>query len=118
MAAGASEPVRKSRERSQNGGTGLYRPRIFIVLIAKLDHCYRDGLRDRRLSGYTRSNISMRRYCLTLELRNDSELIAEYVRLHYPHGRPPINESIRGGHSRHADLPFGHEVVHDHGRVR
>ncbi len=37
----------------------------------------------------------MKRYCLTLELRDDPELIAEYVRHHYPHGRPEINESIR-----------------------
>jgi L-rhamnose mutarotase len=37
----------------------------------------------------------MKRYCLTLELRNDPALIAEYVRQHYPHGRAEINESIR-----------------------
>lgn len=36
----------------------------------------------------------MRRYCLTVELRNTPELIADYFRFHYPHGRAEINQSI------------------------
>jgi len=37
----------------------------------------------------------MKRYCLTLDLRPDPTLIAEYVQHHHPHGRPEINDSIR-----------------------
>ena len=36
----------------------------------------------------------MRRFCFTLDLRPDLELIAEYVDLHR-HGRPEIHQSIR-----------------------
>ncbi len=36
----------------------------------------------------------MQRYCLTLNLRNDPDLIAEYIRLHRD-GRPAVNQSIR-----------------------
>lgn len=36
----------------------------------------------------------MQRFCFTLKLRPDSELIAEYVELHRD-GRPEIHQSIR-----------------------
>jgi L-rhamnose mutarotase len=36
----------------------------------------------------------MKRYCLTLNLRNDRALIAEYIEYH-KEGRPEINQSIR-----------------------
>jgi L-rhamnose mutarotase len=36
----------------------------------------------------------MQRYCFTLDLRSDPELIAEYIDLHRE-GRPEIHQSIR-----------------------
>jgi L-rhamnose mutarotase len=36
----------------------------------------------------------MKRYCLTLNLRNDAALIAEYIE-HHKEGRPAIHQSIR-----------------------
>jgi L-rhamnose mutarotase len=36
----------------------------------------------------------MQRYCLTLDLRSDPDLITEYIELHRE-GRPEINQSIR-----------------------
>ncbi len=36
----------------------------------------------------------MKRYCLTLNLRNDAALIAEYIE-HHKEGRPAIHKSIR-----------------------
>ena len=36
----------------------------------------------------------MKRYCFTLDLRKDAELIAEYIE-HHREGRPEIHRSIR-----------------------
>ncbi|MBB5327983.1 L-rhamnose mutarotase [Edaphobacter lichenicola] len=54
----------------------------------------------------------MKRFCLTLSLRPDPELIAEYIE-HHRIGRPEIHKSIRDAGV--LDISFGRKPLHDHG---
>ena len=58
----------------------------------------------------------MKRYCQTLDLKEDEQLIKEYCYWHSPEhmagdtGRNPCGRDLEYG-----DLPFGNPVVHDRG---
>ena len=64
-------------------------------------------------------NNVMKRYCQTLDLKEDEQLIKEYCYWHSPeHIWPEIPEGIRGRDLEYGDLPFGNPVVHDRGDAR
>ena len=56
-------------------------------------------------------NNVMKRYCQTLDLKEDEQLIKEY--LAGDTGRNPCGRDLEYG-----DLPFGNPVVHDRGDAR
>ena len=55
----------------------------------------------------------MKRYCQTLDLKEDEQLIKEYCYWHSPEHIWPCGRDLEYG-----DLPFGNPVVHDRGDAR
>ena len=55
-----------------------------------------------------------RRYCLTLDLKDDPELIAEYRRYHENIWPEIAQEHCRFRRGRHGNLSAGNADVHDH----
>ena len=99
--------------QTQRSNAGKYRAHKFPVIWSSVFLAANDKFSDGSENVYMN-----RRYCLTLDLKNDPALIAEYKRYHQ-NIWPEITKSIKdSGIESHGDLSPGYAHVHDHGSER